>query len=144
MAKSALDLRGAKARNMRLDVELLGRAVEHLTSQGFAATGYFLVLTAAVAKSARRWCSAHQAADNLYVILAELPEWQLRELREEKERNARGTHSGIPTDSIAAKGKEIAESWLRTEITQREPAAVPVDERPLGVNWDYVGVVQSA
>lgn len=40
---------------MRLDVEFLGRAVEHLLSQGFSPTGYLLVLSDEVAKSARRW-----------------------------------------------------------------------------------------
>ena len=32
MAKSALDLKGAKACNMKLDVELLGRAIQTLVA----------------------------------------------------------------------------------------------------------------
>jgi hypothetical protein len=77
------------------------------------------------------------------VIVDNLPESQLRDLREEKERNSKGLRSGVPEDSVAAKGKELAESRLRAAIARREPAAVSSTERPLGVNWDYVGVVRS-
>ena len=141
MAKSALDLRGAKSRNLRLDVELLGRAIEELSDQGHSATAYVLVLSEEVGRAAERWSRQQRHGDSISVIVPRLSRRELEDLEAEKRRNARGISSGVPEDSIARVGKSLAEDKLRRSIARREPASRDSRQRPLGVNWDYVGVV---
>jgi hypothetical protein len=80
MAKSPLDLRGAKARNLQLDVELLARRISELPRSGHDAVGYLVVLTYGVARRASGWDLVSRDPD-LNVIVADLPEEDFEALR---------------------------------------------------------------
>lgn len=137
MAKSALDLRGAKSRNLRLDVELLASGIGELEDRGHQALGYVLVLSETVARRVESWCVSRP----IEVIVANLPPDTLAAVQEEKARNARGIASGKREDSIAALGREVGESELLREIRARHPSVRPCSERPPGgIRWDFFGV----
>lgn len=140
MAKSPLDLRGAKARNLRLDVELLARGLAYLRSSGYQAVGYLLVLTDDVARRARGW-DVVANDPQLEVVIAELSDDDFEAVRVEKIRNAAGTASGNPTDSIAHLGQSLAEQALHDAINARHPGVQrSFDPPPLNVRWDFFGV----
>lgn len=120
MAKAPLDLRGAKARNLRLDAELLARRVSELGKSGCESVGYLLVLTDKVARRVRGWDVVSGNFD-FNVLVAELAGRDLEALREEKRRNARGMRSGKPSDSVASLGRRLAEEALDREIRERHP-----------------------
>lgn len=140
MAKSPLDLRGAKDRNLRLDVELLARRIAELRGSGQEAIGYLLVLADGVARRARGW-DVVSRDPNLNVIVADLPEEDLEALREEKRRNAQGIRSGRPFDSVAALGRRLAEGALRSEIRKRHPGIRRTSDTTGNANWDFFGVL---
>lgn len=139
MAKSYLDVRGAKARNLRLDAELLARRLSEFRSRGKRAVGYLLVLSERVAKRARSWDIVASNPD-LIVVLATLSESDRNALLDEKRRNAEGLSSGKPADSRADLGCRIAEEALWGEIRQRHlhVQQIPCNDRE-EVNWDFFG-----
>lgn len=141
MAKSYLDVRGAKARNLRLDTELLARRLSEFRSRGKKAVGYLLVLSERVGKRALGWDIVASNPD-LTVVVATLSESDRKALLEEKRRNAEGLRSGTPSDSRADLGRLIAEEALRCEILQRHPQVKQVSSGDQEeVNWDFFGEV---
>ncbi len=140
MAKSPLDLRGAKARNLRLDIELLARGLASIRAGGDAAVGYLLVLTEGVAARARGW-DVVTADPALEVLVATLSETDMLAVQAEKLRNAAGTRSGVAADSIAALGQRLGEDALRRAVRARHPGAQLCSApSPLGVRWDFYGI----
>ena len=79
----------------------------------------------------------------LRVVVADLSDEDFEVLREEKKRNARGTLSGNPSDSVAAVGRRLAEEALRREIRMRHlgirESSNPGSEN---VTWDFLGSVR--
>lgn len=140
MAKSPLDLRGAKARNLRLDVELLARRISELRGGGGEAVAYLLVLADGVARRARGW-DVVSRDPNFHVIVADLPEEDFEALHQEKRRNAQGIRSGKPSDSVAALGRRLAEEALNREIRKRHPGIRRSSDARGNASWDFFGVV---
>lgn len=142
MAKSPLDLRGAKARNLRLDVELLARGLASLRAKGHEAVGYLLVFTEGVARRARGW-DVVSGDSELQVLVAKLSDSDLHAIRAEKVKNAAGTRSGVAADSIAALGQRLGEEALSSEVSARHPGVkLSDDPPPLGVRWDFFGTAR--
>ena len=140
-AKSFLDLRGAKERSLRVDVDLLARGVQEFATQRKQCAAYLLVLTDEIASRARQWCSGR----GVEVLVADLSPSESKAIAEEKERNTRGLTSGDPDDSIAYYAQEVAERALASAIHRMHPDVRDCPEpAPLSNrNWDFYGVVES-
>ena len=110
MAKSALDLRGGKGRNMELDFLRLLYAVEHFRARGFGAQGYLLVMTTGIAGTIGSWVRKYNASECVDVATATLTDDDLDLLRVEKAGNAAGivrslVDSGEASRSCADTGR---------------------------------------
>jgi hypothetical protein len=144
MAKSPLDARGAKGRNLELDFLRLVYAVEHFRASGNEAQGYLLVLAEPLRIRMRTWIHKYDAADCVELIVATLDETQSRLLGEEKTRNRSGNVKGADRSlASAAYGKRLGEESLRAHILASEPGVSDgtTGPAPFGVSWDFYGVV---
>jgi hypothetical protein len=148
MAKSNLDLRGAKGLKLELDLLRLVYAVKELRSRvREEAQGYLLVMTQGIAERAMSWMQKYEAGDAVVVVEAGLSHGDLAALRAEKNRNVAGMVAGtlgevVGDQSDAALGKRLGEKELRNLIISKEPGANEItDERkfPFGVRWDFYG-----
>jgi hypothetical protein len=147
MAKSYLDLRGSKTRNLELDFLLLALAVNKSRSPNADARGVLMVLDEKVWKRADGWRTKHGVANDVEVVLVKPTAAEVEILRVEKAANARGNAPGSKSeDASAAKSAAIAEGYLRAEIQKRFPG---VCERQPGlphlvcISWDFYGVVDN-
>lgn len=146
MAKSSLDTRGGKGRNLELDFVRLVLAVRTKIAGGADAHGYLMVLDERVKARACNWRQRYEAKDLVTVLVHDATVDEQEVLREEKRLNALAitTHSAAsPSASVASFGEKIGEDALRTAIWQREG---DVEENPLGiaaplgVRWDFFGI----
>ena len=147
MAKSYLDLRGSKTRNLELDFLLLALAVNKSRSSNADAHGVLLVLDEKVWKRADGWRRKHGVANDIEVALAKPTAVEMEVLRTEKAANARGnTPNSKHEDASAAKSGAIAEAYLLAEIQKRFPGVRKQrSELPhlACVSWDFYGVVDN-
>lgn len=147
MAKSYLDLRGSKTRNLELDFLLLASAVNKSRSPSADALGLLLVLDEKVWKRANGWRTKHGVADDVEVVFVKPTVAEMEILRAEKAANALGNTPGSKSnDASAAKSADIAENHLHAEIKKRFPGIRR--QRPelphlAQVSWDYYGVVDN-
>lgn len=147
MAKSSLDLRGAKASKLELDFFKLAFAVEALRKSGDDAIGYLQVLAESVDLRAKGWVEKYSTGDRIKVILGVPSSEDLDKLAGEKARNALGLLAKGQIDeaeealSLGSWGKELGESALSTYITATHVGVVSSPERPMSINWDYYGIV---
>jgi len=146
MAKSSLDARGGKGRNLELDFLRLLLAVRHLGCGGNSARGYLLVLNASLGRRAQRWHKKYAAGSQVSILIGELDPATRALLETEKQANARGflPKSLAPQsgDSVAALGRKIGEDLLRAEILKLEPGVREANGTgPFRVNWDFFGTV---
>lgn len=150
MAKSSLDLRGAKASKLELDFFKLAYAVRHLKECGFDAVGYLLVLNAAIRKTAEDWISKYDTGDAVRVLVQTPNAEELKNLRAEKLANARALLQDAKLAeaerelSVAKYGKIFGEGALRTQISQLHPKSSEIkspSSMPLKIAWDYFGTV---
>jgi len=149
MAKSSLDLRGAKAQRLELDLLRLVHAVEKLRASGEDAQGYLLVMTPTQAERVQVWLSKYEADGTVVVLVAEPEAGDLEALRLEKAGNVEGMLAAIMGQEVAGRssgalGQRLAEELLQHLILEREPAARRADRRPpFGIQWDYFGVTDA-
>ena len=149
MAKSHLDLKGAKSPKLELDFLRLAYVIHRLNSLGETGKGFLLVFTQAIKKTAESWIQKYDTLDNIEILLAELTEEEKQQLSEEKERNREGMIAGsqgedVDNESNADVGKSLGENKLRKAIQKRYPRVIEVTETlkfPLGVNWDFYGTM---
>ena len=147
MAKSYLDLRGSKTRNLELDFLLLALAVNKSRSPNSDAHGVLLVLDEKVWRRADGWREKHGVANDIEVVLAKPTAAEMEVLRMEKAANAQGnTRNSKPEDASAVKSGAIAEAYLLAEIQKRFPGVR--EQRPelphlACISWDFYGVVDN-
>lgn len=149
MAKSNLDLRGAKAPKLELDVLPLIVAVRTLRETKQDADGYIVVLHAKVDRRVALWLDKYQANDCVQCYHAELSQFERIELRNEKTRNAAAIRLVERTQSRqdgadASRGRDLGERELLKLILAKEPSVretARTEKRPLSVNWDFYGTV---
>jgi hypothetical protein len=149
MAKRHLDLRGAKGPKLELDFLRLTVAVAELKRRGHDAKGYLLVMTPAIADRARAWAAKYPSGDGVEILVADVSPYELVMLNAEVQANTAGMIGGAQGQSVAglsdaSAGASVAEAKLRSIIEVREPGVREVRDSsrfPLGVRWDYYGVV---
>jgi hypothetical protein len=150
MAKSHLNLNGAKREKLELDYLRLVYTVKDLRAQGESAQGYLVVLDEDLASRARRWESSYKAQECVTVVLAHLPEQVMEKVKDEKRKNRAGMVSGATGAKAGGRSsttfsKATAEDVLRTKICELEPNVEAVDDKkkfPCGIRWDFYGVVK--
>jgi hypothetical protein len=151
MAKSSLDLRGAKAQKLELDFLRLAYAVDHFRRKGDQAQGYLLVLGPGLQTRIAAWTRKYEASDSVRCICHTISEAELVELTAEKAANVSGMVAGTLGEepgrqSDAGIGHVLGERALQQAILAAEPN---VEERtmsrnlPFGIRWDFYGVVRS-
>ena len=147
MAKSHLDLKGAKGPKLELDFLRLAYVIHRPDSLGETGKGFLFVFTPAIKKRAEFWIQKYGTDDDIEILLAELTEEEKHQLNEEKKRNREGMIAGsqgeaVDGESSADLGKALGEDKLREAIKKRYPDVTEitdVSKFPLGVNWDFYG-----
>ena len=143
MAKSCLDPRGGKGRNLELDFRHLVSAIRDIESLGSQARGFLLVLDERVRRRADGWRRKYGVTERVEVILATLTAGELEQIHGEKLRNKLGNKpGGDPKDAVATVSQSISETHLANEIRIRHPSArkcAPEIPSLRTVAWDFYG-----
>lgn len=149
MAKSSLDLRGGKGRNLELDFLRLVYAVQHHQRRGEEAHGYLAVLDAALADRAAAWAKKYDAESLVTCVACRISSEEQAVLRREKAANVDGMIAGTQRDAVGSRseafeGRRIGERGLRRLILEAEPDVREVTDptrMPFGIRWDFYGTV---
>lgn len=150
MAKSSLDLRGAKAQKLELDFLRLAYAVRDFREAGEEAVGYLMVLDPTVAITARAWIEKYGTGEGVVVLCNEITGPEFEALLKEKADNALGLLQEHRFDeaeralSLANNGRELGERALQRDIAERHPGVTTTTAFPLGVQWDFCGTLELA
>lgn len=153
MAKSSLNLKGAKEQKLELDFLRLAYAVRELREAGEEAIGYLLVLVPDIARTATGWCEKYTTGEGVVILCEPIEGETLEALLKEKADNALGLLQPLDFDqanralSLANIGKELGERALQKVIESRHNGISSLHEKtsreqlPLQVNWDYYGTL---
>jgi len=149
MAKSFLDLKGARSPKLELDYLRLVYAVKDLRKSGDGAQGYLVVLTPEISECVKRWENKYRGKDCVTVIDISLPNPIKNRLKLEKENNKAGMVAGATGGkargrSSANLGRQTGEYALTDAILELEPRVKQIrDENkfPCYVRWDFYGTV---
>jgi len=149
MAKSHLDLEGAKAPKLELDFVKIAYTLSRLEVLGESGKGFLLVFTEPIANRAKGWIKRYDTKESIEIFIAELTDQEMKSLRDEKVNNVEGMISGTQGYTVGDKsradyGQQIGESHLRKKIEQRYPRIARVTDPkkyPLGIQWDYYGTI---
>jgi len=147
MAKSHLDLKGAKGPKLELDFLRLVYTVKELRARGDQAKGYLTVMEKGIATRVDSWIEKYQAGDTVVVEVAGLSADEREALKAEKKRNVAGMIAGslgstVGNQSNAELGKRAGEDALRRLVISREPGVQEIKDEgvfPLGIRWDFYG-----
>lgn len=150
MAKSHLDLRGAKAPKLELDYLRLVYTVKEIRGKGDNAQGYLVVMTEEILNRVKQWEYKYQGKEYVELFSATLPNHVRRTLENEKARNLAGMVTGAMGEkaggrSNSDKGRNIGETALNEIILRLEPNVQQIKDEnrfPLGIRWDFYGLVQ--
>lgn len=152
MAKSHLDLRGAKGPKLELDFLRLAYSVRRLEDRGEEAQGYLLVVSKPAERCALSWIEKYDSGNRVHIIYKPLSPAQLQVVSDEKARNIKGMIAGslgnvVGGLSSAVDSGRIGEELLAFAIEEKEVGVVRVTETAkqlFGIRWDYYGVVAGA
>ena len=147
MAKSQLDLKGAKGPKLELDYLRLAYVVKQIESVGGSAQGYLVILAPNVLDRVRQWEAKYQARGCVNVVYVPLPNNDINELKREKANNIAGmvagtTGSKVGGLSTANFGRDIGEMALERKILELEPGVRRITDSkkfPFGIKWDFYG-----
>lgn len=150
MAKSSLNLNGAKRNKLELDFLRLAYAVRDLREAGEEAVGYLMVLTPSIAKTARGWIDQYGTGESVVVLCEAISGPEFDELLREKANNALGLlkeqrfEDAEQSLSLANNGRELGERALLRAIEVRHPGATATTSFPHGIQWDFYGTLELA
>jgi hypothetical protein len=150
MAKSHLDLKGAKASKLELDYLRLIYAVKEIRKQGDSVQGYLVVMTDEILNRVRQWEYKYQGKEFVDLHSISLTGRGRHRLENEKAMNLAGMVAGATGGkaagrSIADAGRNIGEAALKEIVLRLEPNVRMVMDRnrfPLGMRWDFYGIVE--
>lgn len=148
MAKSNLDLRGGKSRNLELDYLRLAYAVSSLRLNNLNAMGYLFVATDSVKKRTEKWETKYKAKSCVRVVMGEsFSEKEFETLKAEKENNALGLKDDADRRlSIAKEGDIIGRRKLKEAIEKDNPNITNLTTQeqlfPMEIKWDYYGEIE--
>jgi len=142
MAKSSLDLKGAKGPRLELDFLRLVYTVKHLRTEEVDAKGYLIVMTEKIRDRARSWIGKYEAENTIVIDIAPLSADERKALEAEKKGNADAINPGSPGDAVAVLGKQFGEDALRKLVTDQESRVQEIKDEnkfPFGIRWDFYG-----
>ncbi|MEK4297481.1 hypothetical protein [Paenibacillus sp. FSL R5-0914] len=140
MSKTPSDVRGSKERSLRLDLLELITAVRLLRESGHESQGYLCVIYDSSKKNLDLWNQKYHGVDFVKIIQPRLTPTELIELNQVKIILSKSKGGAT---SKAWKSKIIGEMNLSYSIIKELGPTVLdcLEEKPLGVNWDYFGVI---
>ena len=149
MAKSFLDLKGAKSQKLELDYLRLVYAVKDLRKGRDNAQGYIVVLTPQISERLKQWESKYRGMDFVKIIDVSLPSFVKNRLKHEKANNLAGMTASVTGGEAAGRssanfGRHTGDNNLRKVILGLEPRVSEVKDEnsfPCCVRWDFYGVV---
>ncbi len=145
MAKSFLDLKGARASGLELDYLRLLYFVKEIRKEG-EAQGYLLVMDEKICQRVNKWKDKYQSSDEVEVINASLTINERQLLENEKNQNRKGNVAGTKGEEVNGKsdagvGKMIGETKLNESIIKKEKGVKPSgDKMKFGIQWDFYGI----
>ena len=147
MAKSSLDLKGAKGPKLELDFLRLVYAVKQLRTEEVDAKGYLVVMTEDIRERANSWIGKYEAENTIVIDVAPLSLDEQKALEAEKKGNVAGMVAGslgrtAGNQSNAVLGKQLGEDALRKLIMDQESRVQEIkDEKefPFRIRWDFYG-----
>ncbi|MFC1869821.1 hypothetical protein ACFLYE_00950 [Chloroflexota bacterium] len=150
MAKSHLDLRGAKGPKLELDYLRLVYAIKEMRKEGYSAQGYLVVMTEEILNRVRQWEYKYRGTEFVKVMIVSLTARMRRTLENDKKRNVAGMVAGTTGGkaggrSNADTSRDIGEAALTEVILRQEPDVQRVRDEskfPLSIRWDFYGVVR--
>lgn len=148
MAKSSLDLRGAKSQKLELDLLRLGYVVQTLRQHGLDAQGYLLVVVPALVPTVEGWMAKYALGTAVQCLCAELDPMDLERLHAEKRQNVAGMVAGAQREPVAGRssaalGQRLGEDALLRRVMEREPGLLvrsAMRDQPFAVQWDLYGL----
>ena len=150
MAKSSLDLRGAKGPKLELDFLRLAYVVRDFRAAGENAVGYLAVLDTRVAATAAGWIEKYRTGNQISILCCIPKGPDIDWLMVEKSDNSIGF---LPDRllvnherklAVANFGRDLGEKHLKEAIEERHPGIIPSTNFPLGINWDYYGTLATS
>ena len=141
MAKSNLDMKGAKPVKLELDFLRLAYAVQKDDS---VEKGYLMVSSESIKTRTQTWNKKYSLKGEVGVLVAQLSQSDLKLLEAEKANNSEGILKKDDLDldnkkSIAKMGKSLLEKELKLQVESREGSLEETNNYPLGIRWDYCG-----
>lgn len=149
MAKSFLDLKGAKSPKLELDYLRLVFAVDDLRRRGDRAQGYLIVLTPQILDCVKKWENKYRVKDSVKIIEVSLSNLAKNRLLLEKKSNIDGmvvgtTGGKVGDRSNANFSRQIGERALKDKILELELGVKQIiDESkyPYYIRWDFYGIL---
>lgn len=148
MAKSSLDLLGAKRQKLELDYLRLVYACQHYQAKGCQAFGYLAVTSPAIGQQVEKWATKYLVPVGLVqLVVPTLSAVEQQSLRAEKDRNrlgnlAKADAAVLLKDADGSFGRDLLEAALASYILEQHAAlrgSAAVGGHPMDVQWDYYG-----
>jgi hypothetical protein len=148
MAKSSLDLRGAKRQKLELDYLRLVHFCQRHQSEDCQTFGYLAVASPAFKPLVETWAAKYGVpAGAIHVIVPEMEELDREELLAEKGRNrvgnlAKADPSLVLRQADGSFGRDLMERALEARILREHPGLAnqaPLKHHPQEINWDFYG-----
>lgn len=148
MAKSSLDLLGAKRQKLELDYLRLVYACQHYQAQGYHAFGYLAVTSTIIEQQVQKWAAKYLVPVGLVqLVIPTLSDVEHQGLLAEKSRNrlgnlAKADAAVLVKDADGSLGRDLLEAALQSHILEQHPAlqeGAVVGANPMGIRWDYYG-----
>lgn len=143
MAKSSLDLKGAKASKLELDFLKLAYTAKNLIEDGDEVYAYLLILTDKFQSRIKEWIKKYNTGDVVKLIICTPSNNTLELLHDEKLRNSLGVTSKSSLKelnklSCADIGKQTGEQALHDFIQDKHKEIKPYSNYNFqGISWDY-------
>ncbi|MFD2719939.1 hypothetical protein ACFST9_14520 [Hymenobacter monticola] len=157
MAKSSLDLLGAKRQKLELDFLRLVYACQHYQANGCQAFGYLAVTSTAIEQQVAKWAKKYLVPPGLVqLVVPKLSDVEQQSLLAEKGRNrlgnlAKADAAVLLKDADGSFGRDLLEAALESSILDQHAALRVLEQHaairgsaavggyPMGVQWDYYG-----
>ena len=148
MAKSSLDLLGAKRQKLELDYLRLVYTCQHFQAQGYQAFGYLAVTSTIIEQQVQKWAAKYLVPAGLVqLVVPTLSDVEHQALLAEKRRNrlgnlAKADAAGLLRDADGSFGRDLLEAALKSQIMEQHPVlkgGAVTGTNPMGILWDYYG-----
>ena len=148
MAKSSLNLLGAKRQKLELDYLRLVYACQHYQATGSQVFGYLAVTSVAIEQQVAKWAKKYLVPPGLVqMVVPSISAVEQQSLLAEKGRNrlgnlARADAADLLKHADGSFGRDLLEAALKSYILEQHELLrgnAANGEHPMDVQWDYYG-----